>query len=397
MHLTPFAVERWFNEYEFRTPIDIGESCARPLRVEELLTFSSAICPTPDLNAVRLGYIESDGRADLRAAIAALYPGARAEDVLITGGAIEANFLALAALSGDPTSGTGVSAGPERNFQPGDRVICAVPTYQQLFEVPRAQGARVSFWHLRPENGWLPDLDELRDLFRERTKAVIINFPNNPTGSAIDQAFLEAVAELCGEQGALLYSDEVYRGLPLASETGQPSVWNTRAGDRAVVGSLSKAYGLPGLRVGWLVAPPWLRRRAHEIRDYTSISSPALSEELALLAIAAQPAIFAAQRDHARRNLALVERTLAQSEGRLSWVVPREGVVGFIRYTADLPSRDFCRRLAEEYGTLVVPGDCFAADDPLAFDRYFRLGFGYETAKLEAGLTQLASFVRQLS
>lgn len=368
MRLTPFGVERWFDAHEARARYNIAESCARPLGLEELLRVAGGNAPS-----VRLGYQPSAGRAELRAAVAALYPRAGADDVLVTTGAIEANFLALSTLSA-----------------PGDRVIALFPTYQQLYEIPRAQGALVEFWRLRPESGWRPDLDELRQLLREPARLVVVNFPNNPTGAAVDRAFLAELAGLCRERGALLYSDEVYRGLNLRYQVGQPSAWEVAPGECVVVGSLSKAYGLPGLRTGWLLAPREVRRRAHEVRDYTSISSSALSEELALLALGARERLLALQREHALANLRLVEGCLAASEGRLSWTPPDEGVVGFVRYRARLPSAELGRRLVDEAETLVVPGECFGVEG------HFRLGFGYETSTLAAGLDRLSGLVADL-
>jgi aspartate/methionine/tyrosine aminotransferase len=202
-----------------------------------------------------LAYGDPDGAEALRAAVAALYPGARAKDVLITAGATEANFLALSTLC-------------ER----GDRVIVAAPTYQPLYEIPRARGATVSVWHLRPENNWRPDLAELRRLFERPAQLVIINFPNNPTGATVDREFLEATFSLCREHGALLYADEVYRGLALSGAASQPSSWELTAGETVAVGSFSKTYGLPGLRVGWMLAPPHVRAAVRRTRAYTSIS-----------------------------------------------------------------------------------------------------------------------------
>jgi aspartate/methionine/tyrosine aminotransferase len=361
VHLTPFAVERWLARYERTVPYNIAESCAQPLTLADLGGMA------PDL---RLGYGDGAGGAELREAIAALYPGATADDVLVTVGAIEANFLALAALCG-----------------PGDRAVVAVPAYQQLYEVPRGQGAEVALWPLRREDGWRPDLDALRRLLQRRTKLVVVNFPNNPTGATGD---LPRLAALCAEQGAVLHSDEVYRGLPAPERAPQPSAWGA-GGPAVVVGSLSKAYGLPGLRVGWLVAPPAVRARAQEIRDYTSICPPAPSEALALAALRAREAILDRQRRHAAANRALVEAALAASGGRLDWVAPEEGVVGCVRCACDLPARTFATRLAEERGTLVVPGDCFELDGCC-----FRLGFGYEREKLAAGLARLVALAAEV-
>jgi len=364
MELSPFGVERWLARYEFRVPYNIAESCAEPLSLAELAELAN-LSGSPMSSELRLAYVDAAGSPELRSAIAAAYPGAAPDDVLVTIGAIEANFLALAVLCG-----------------PGDRVVVAVPAYQQLHEVPRAQGADVAFWPLRREDQWRPDFDHLRRLLQVRTKAVVVNFPNNPTGVSLTPVELGHLTALCAEHGAVLHSDEVYRGLPALGRPEQPSAWGM--GQTAVVGSLSKAYGLPGLRIGWLLAPAGIRERAQEMRDYTSICPPAPSEALAMAALRARPAILERQRQHAAANRALVEQVLQASGGRLDWVPPEEGVVGCVRLRANVPARDFATRLAEEYGTLVVPGDCFGLEGCC-----FRLGFGYQRERLAAGLERL--------
>lgn len=351
------------------TTYNLAESCVLPPRLQDLPTPGQQ----PDDFARCLGYGDPNGSWALRAAVAALYVGARPEDVLITAGGTEANFLALSALCG-----------------PNDRVVIAAPTYQPLHEVPRAQGARVDVWPLRPEDGWRPDLDELRHLLRQPAQLVIINFPNNPTGATVDLEFLHATADLCHQNGALLYADEVFRGLPLGSQIGQPSVWDVAPGTCVLVGSLSKTYGLPGLRVGWLIAPEHVRASARRIRDYTSICSSVLSEAMAVQVLGAGETLLLAQRAHAQRNLEHVAAFLANEDGRLRWQPPREGTIGFVRYSAQLPSRCFARRLAEQWQTLVVPGACFGQEP------YFRLGFGGETTALLRGLHRLQAFVAAL-
>lgn len=347
---------------------NLAESCVLPPRLDDVL-----LALPLGSSASRLGYGDPDGTEALRSAVAALYPGARSEDVLITTGATEANFLALSTLCGA-----------------GDRVIVAAPTYQPLYEVPRSSGATVDFWWLRAEDRWHPDLAELRRLLRNPARLVIINFPNNPTGATGGRDFLEAAADLCRAHGALLYSDEVYRGLPLSSESGQPSVWEAAPRESVVIGSLSKTYGLPGLRVAWLVGPHAVRAGARRVRAYTSISPSVLSEELAVRVFGVGPALLRAQRTHARRNLAYVEAFMRQEQHGLSWVAPTEGAVGFVRYASKLPSSQFAHRLADEKGTLVVPGACFGQE------HHFRLGFGGDTQTLQAGLGQLGAFIAAL-
>lgn len=379
--IAPFAVERWFARYEFKVTYNLAESCVLPLRVEELLALAGggdgAAATATALNT-RLGYIESDGLPALREAVAGLYPTARPDperEVLLTVGAIEANLLGLSALA-----------------EPGARLVVAVPTYQQLYEVPRAMGARVDFWPLQPELGWLPDLDHLRQLLQEPARAVVVNFPNNPTGVMPPAAWLAEFVGICRERDVLIYADEVYRGLTLTEGEEPPPSLRELAPERVVaVGSLSKAYGLPGLRTGWLVAPRALRQRAAEIRDYTSICGPALSEHLALLALAGRRQLWDRGRRHARQNLALVQAFLADHPDLFSWRRPDQGVVGFVRLHLPLSAAEFAERLAEEQSTLILPGTTFEREG------YFRLGFGYETAKLQAGLERLGALARSLA
>jgi aspartate/methionine/tyrosine aminotransferase len=347
---------------------DLSESCMRPPSIDALPLQRSA-----EGSAPFLAYGDPDGAEELRSAVAALYPGARAQDVLITAGATEANFLALSTLCA-----------------PGDRVIVAAPTYQPLYEVPRARGASVSWWQLRPENNWRPDLSELRRLLERPARLVILNFPNNPTGATVDREFLEATSELCREHGALLYADEVYRGLALSDAAGQPSSWDVAPGETVVVGSFSKTYGLPGLRVGWLLAPPHVRAGVRRTRAYTSISPSVLSEALAIRILGVGDTLLSAQRAQARRNLAHVAAFVNQAQHRLSWVPPAEGAVGFVRYACRLPSTEFARRLADRWHTLVVPGTCFG------YEQHFRVGFGGDSATLLEGLRRLWNFVSTL-
>ena len=350
--------------------LNLADSCSLPPRLDDL-----PLLPAADRSPSCLGYGDPDGAEPLRSAVAALYPGALPEDVLITAGATEANYLALSALC-----------------EPGDRVIVATPTYQPLYEVPRARGATVEFWRLRPEDGWHPDLSELRHLLNsiQPTRLVILNFPNNPTGASVDRAFLQMASELCRKHGALLYADEVYRGLSLSSVAGQPSAWEITPGECVVVGSLSKTYGLPGLRIGWLVAPEHVRTGVRRMRAYTSISPSVLSEEMAVRVLDAGAELLAAQRSHVRRNLAHMEAFVQEETNRLSWVPPVEGTVGFVRYASQLPSSEFARRLAEQWRTLVVPGACFG------YEQHVRVGFGGDTRGLTHGLRQLGDFVATL-
>lgn len=390
LRVTPFAVERWFGRYEFTTEINIAESCVQPMTPDELLEVAG-VGPAQRhefLGKVRLGYTDSLGLPELRAAVAALYPDTPADQVLITTGAIEANYLLARALA-----------------EPGREFICVHPVYQQLYQVAADLGARPVFWRLRWEDGFRPDLDELERLIEAHpdAKRLIINFPHNPTGAVLREGEMERLCGLAARHGLLLHADEVYRGLDL-DPSSPPSPTARRFLPGAVItGSLSKAYGLPGLRIGWIVAPRPIIQKCWELRDYTSISVSALGETLAWLALTHREPVLDRNRTIARRNLALLKAFMEANSAFVRWVPPKEGVVSFPRL---LPaalegaasgraegsfrdSEDLCRVMAEEHGVLLLPGTCF--DEPA----HFRLGFGYETGRLEVGLARFAAFFRR--
>ncbi len=407
--VTPFAVERWFGKYEFTTEINIAESCVQPMTPDELLELAGLgeAERRELLGRVRLGYTDSLGLPELREEVAALYPGTPADQVLITGGAIEANYLLARALT-----------------VPGEEFVCLHPVYQQLYQVAADLGARPVFWRLRWEDGFRPDLDELERLLEAHPGArrLVINFPHNPTGAVLSPDEMKRLADIVvrhgvGGGGLLVHADEVYRGLNLDPAAAPSPTIRQFLPDAVVTGSLSKAYGLPGLRIGWIVGPRPVIQKCWELRDYTSISVSALGETLAWQALAHREAVLARNRAIARRNLAVLSAFVEENSVFLEWVPPKEGVVAFprllpaalglgrgpaapgaggdpsdrsVRTSRFRDSEDICRVLAEEHGVLLLPGTCF--DEPL----HFRLGFGYETDRLQTGLARLGAFFRGL-
>lgn len=378
MRIPPFGVERWFVRYEFRVSTNIAESCIQPFSVQELC----GLCGVDpgELLRARVGYADGLGAEELRLEVAGLYPDTGPENVLITTGAIEANFLIAQAL-----------------LEPGDSAVCVFPAYQQLYSVPASAGASVRRWELREAQGYRPDLGDLDRLAPEgeRLRLLTVNFPHNPTGAVVDRLTMAALVRFAASRGAYLHSDEVYRGLTLAGGQ-EPSPSAREFSPEAVVtGSMSKAFGLSGARIGWIAGPEPVIRRCAEIRDYVSICPSALGERLALMALRNRDAVLRRNRAIARRNFALFQRFLARNQDVLSCPPPAEGVVAFPRYVNDsgpapgpLPgSSEFCRRLAEDHGVLLIPGDCFEQE------HHFRIGFGYETETLERGLSVLENFM----
>ncbi|MGE5653222.1 MAG: aminotransferase class I/II-fold pyridoxal phosphate-dependent enzyme [Bacillota bacterium] len=369
MRIEPFAIERWFAKYEFLAKYNLAESCVQSFTVAELLDLTRT--SMAEVLAHPLGYSESNGCAELRELIAGLYPGATAANVLVTVGAIEANFLALSAL-----------------VKPGGQVVSEFPAYQQLYSIPEALGADVSRWELREDEGYYPNVDRLRSLLTVDPELVIINHPHNPTGKRISAQTLAEIGKVVDDAGAILYSDEVYRGLTLHDDLPSPSAWSTN-GRRVVVGSMSKAYGLSGLRIGWIVADEDLIERCWCLRDYTSICPPQLSEKLAILALQNRELVLTRNRAIARLNLSLVNDWLRSLDGLITWHEPEEGVIGFPRLHFADDSQLFCEHLMKEMGVLFVPGKCF--DEP----RHIRLGFGYGTQKLEQGLELVSHYLKR--
>ncbi len=366
MKIEPFSIERWFGRYEFTARHNIAESCVKPFTLSELADLCGADVFHGD-RPVGLGYTDSRGLPELREEIARLYPGRGPENVLVTAGAIEANFLVFGALLG-----------------PGDTVISEFPAYQQLYEVPRSLGAEVKLWHLEAEKGFRADISELEGLVAQGARMIVINHPHNPTGAAIDSGSMAAVCEIAEQRGAYLLSDEVYRGLSLSDAVASPSA--QRFSDDAVsVGSMSKAYGLSGLRIGWVVGPGEVIEKCLTLRDYTSICPAGPSQLLAMAALRNAEKVLARNRAIARKNFAILDEWVRANSGLVSYVPPKEGVVAFVKYAPQAPSLDMATEIVTQDGVLVVPGSCFEMEG------YFRIGFGGDTATLETGLALLAT------
>ncbi len=380
MNIPPFGVERWFVKYEFKVSLNIAESCIQPFTTRELCELCGE--DPASLLDLRVGYSDGLGSEDLRAAIASLYPETGPANVLVTTGAIEANFLVSQAVLG-----------------PGKKAVVEFPAYQQLYSVPASTGAEVKLWELREEKLYQPDLADLEALAPpgEPLHMLTINHPHNPSGARVNAEFLGKVHAFVSERGGVLHSDEVYRGLTLGDQYSPSASARDASPEAVVVGSMSKAYGLSGARIGWIAGPEAIVRRASEIRDYVSICPAAQSERLALMVLRNREKVLDRNRAIARRNHRLLQGFLGHNSDVVSGPVPHEGVICFPRYHRPagdgrpLPaSREFCGRLAEERGVLLVPGECFERE------HHFRLGFGYDTAKLEAGLDVLGRYMDEV-
>ena len=365
MSFEPFVMERWQSTWENRVRFNLSESGVHPLSARELLALAGAAAdPMLDL---ALGYPQSNGTEALRAAIAGHYPGATLDHVLVTSGSAESNYVNC-----------------WRLLEPRDRVAIMLPNYQQIWGLARTFGADVRPFHLREDNGWQPDLAELDAAIAPGTKLVVITHPNNPTGVVLHPDVVDRIVARAEAAGAWILSDEVYQGAERAGVL-TPSLWG-RSERVIITNGLSKAYGLPGLRIGWCVAPPphigelWARK------DYTTIGPTVMSDALAALAVRAdvRPKIFERTRAIIRANWRVMERFLTAMDGEFTYRVPDAGAIVYARYRAGVNSSALAETLRRDHDVLIVPGDQFG------MDRFVRLGFGPPAEDLEAALERVA-------
>ncbi len=374
MRIRDFGVEQWMNRWETRCRYNLAETCVASLAVDELLELAGT---TPaalasELAPMRLTYGAIEGSERLRTAIAALYESASPDDVLVAHGAIGANALAYEAL-----------------IEPGDVVISLVPTYQQHTAIPESLGAEVRELRLHEEDGWLPDVDELRRLAGRRIKVIALVNPNNPTGSLLDEARLAAIVALAREHGAWILADEVYRGLDQAGDGTSPSIVD-RYERTLGVGSMSKAFSLAGLRLGWIVAPPEARPAVTRHRDYSVISVGMVDDLLAAIALEAREAVLGRSRSIVRGNLAVLDDWVA-GERLVDYVRPASGTTALLRYAIGLPSEALCVGLLEAEGVMLTPGSA------LDMEGYLRIGYANHPSVLGAGLARTSAFLDALS
>jgi aspartate/methionine/tyrosine aminotransferase len=373
MKLDEFAMERMQSTYENQVDFNLSESGVHPLTLGELVDDEPS---RQALLAEGLRYTQSNGTVALRGAIAAMYPGATIDHVQVTNGGSEANYITTWNL-----------------VEPGDEVVLMVPNYMQTWGLARAFGGEVKEWPLvlrGAPNRWRVDIDKLEQLVSARTKLIIVCNPNNPTGARIDADDLDRISAVAARHGAWVLSDEIYRG---AERDGRetPSIWGRY--DRAIVTSgLSKAYGLPGLRIGWIVGSPALVGKLWSYHDYTTISPGALSDALARRAL--QPErraqILARTRRILNENYPIIAEWLDGHGGLLTYVPPDAGAIVYVHYEHAINSTALVTSLRTDKNVLIVPGDHFGMDG------YLRIGFGDEPAYLRSGLGRLRDLLVEI-
>lgn len=362
MHIDPFATENYFSLYEFTTPHLLCASDCETMTVAELLEWGGV--DVAALMDVRLGYTESAGHPALRAAVAALYESVDPAEVVMLGAPEEGIYLTMRSL-----------------LEPGDHVVVLTPAYDSLLNLAEHITGNVSRWPIRPQpGGWSLDLAELERLVTVGTRLVVANFPHNPTGYLPDAAEFEALIDIVRRSGAWLLCDEMYRGLERDPAHRLPSAAD-HAGRAIVLSGLSKTYGLPGLRTGWLIVRnPATRAALINWKHYTTICAAAPSEALAIAALRAHETLAARSRRIIAGNLATAGDFFKRHAGLFDWRPPRAGSVALVGI--DVPSATtYCHALAREAGVLLLPGTCLGAGDHSVRFGFGRSGF---TAALSA-------------
>jgi len=366
MQIQPFRIEQYFGKYEFTAKYLLSSSDAESRTVQELLDLE----PGSHERLLKhwCGYTESPGAPALREIISGMYRGVRPEDVLVMAATEEGIFVLYHAL-----------------LSPGDHVIVETPCYESALEVARSTGARVSEWPRSEENGWAHDLAALEKLIQPNTKIIYVNTPHNPTGLVMPASVFEQVRSLAASRGVIFFCDEVYRELEHDPADRLPAACEVY--ERAVsLGSMSKTYGLPGLRLGWLVSKDAdILRRCLELKYYTTICTSAPSEFLSALALRHRQVLVERNREIVLRNLPLLDSFFERRSDLFEWVKPNASPIGFVRYKPQRDVLSFCEDVVGNAGVLLLPGTVY--DQP----RHIR--FGYGRRNMPEALAQFSAYL----
>ena len=364
-----FELEQWQSDYERTVEYNLADSSVRGAPLAEVL----GPAEIPGFLDIELGYPEVNGTAELRQRIARLYPSAASANVLVTVGGAEANAIICQTL-----------------LEPGDRVVVMEPGYRQVWGLARMAGCDVVPFPLDPDRGWRPDLEALAAAVTSGTKLIYVVNPNNPTGTVLRADEATAIIEIASRVGAWILADEVYRGAERHGDAETPSFWNRY--ERVVaINSLSKAYGLAGLRIGWVVGPASLVGPLWRRHEYAVISAAAPSMRLAELALseAIRPRLLGRQRQLSRAGWERLEAWVAEHPDLVS-VAPAEATsIAFVRYHLPQSSVAVANAIRKA-GVLVAPGEFLGAD------HHLRLTHGLGRERVVPALERIATVLAGL-
>jgi len=372
MKIDVFELERIQSMYENKVEYNLSDTGVHPYTLKELFTGEEI----EELAGQRLGYGHTNGDPGLREVIGRLYPGADAANVLVTNGSSEANFIVVWSL-----------------LEPGDELVLMQPNYMQIWGLARSFGAQVKSFYLIEEIDWGPSLEQLKEQVTPRTKMIAVCNPNNPTGAVLSELEMRWVFKLAEQVGAWIYADEIYRGAELDGKETLSFYGYADYKKVIVNGGLSKAYGVPGIRIGWLVGPFDMIARGWGYHDYTTITTGIVNQWIArrVLQPGIREKILNRNREMLKENLNVLQQWADTHNGLFRFVPPRAGAMAFIKHNLPIESREFVTRLRVERSVFVIDGDCFGMDG------YLRIGFGMEKEYLKAGLARIDEFLKDIT
>jgi aspartate/methionine/tyrosine aminotransferase len=360
------------SKFEQDVEFNLSESGVHPLLLKELL--SDDPNNIEKFLATDLNYPHVDGIPELKENIATFYDGATPENVLVTVGAVEANYNTTHTLLSN-----------------GEEIVVMLPNYMQIWGIAKNYNLKLKEFHLCEENGWAIDLDELNESVSKNTKLIAICNPNNPTGYILTEVEMNTIIEIADSVGAWILADEVYSGAERLTDTQTPSFYG-RYDKVVAVCSLSKAYGLPGLRIGWAVAPKDLIDNIWARHEYTTISATMLSNKLAAIATSPEvrPRIIQRTRDYIRNGYNILQKWMDTHKDTFTVIPPQAAAIAFVRYHLDINSTEFAERLRKEKSVFIVPGDHFG------MDKFFRISFGLPQDYLTSGLNRIHDMIMEI-
>jgi aspartate/methionine/tyrosine aminotransferase len=366
-------MERMMSMFEQDVEYNLTESGVHPMLMRDLLADRSDLIA--ELLDTDLNYPHVNGIPELRQHIADMYSDAKADNVLVTVGAIEANYITTRTL-----------------LAPGDEIVIMLPNYMQIWGIARNHGLSIKTFSLLEDQGWAPNFDELESAVSPDTRLIAICNPNNPTGRILTESEMETIIRVADKVEAWILADEVYSGAERLTDIQTPSFYG-RYPKVIAVGSMSKAYGLPGLRIGWAVGPSNTLNDIWARHEYTTISATMLSNKLAALALSPEvrPRILQRTRSYIRQGFPVLQQWVDDHENTFSLTPPGAAAIAFVRYHLDINSTTFTERLRQEKSTLIVPGDHFG------MDHFVRISFGLPHDYLVAALDRIHALIGEMA
>ncbi|NHK31000.1 MAG: aminotransferase class I/II-fold pyridoxal phosphate-dependent enzyme [Asgard group archaeon] len=368
----PFEHEVMASQNEKKVEYNLSESGVHPLLLRELLKDNPEYIET--LLSTEIDYAHANGNPELRENIAALYSECKPSNVLVTVGAIEANYNSIHTL-----------------LQPGDEIAIMLPNYMQIWGIAKNHGLKINPFHLNQDKGWQVNLDELKQAVTPKTKLIAVCNPNNPTGYILTNEEMNAIINSAEGVGAWILSDEVYTGAERITDKETPSFYGLY--DKVIaVNSMSKAYGLPGLRLGWAVSSTDIIEKIWRRHEYTTLSTSIFSNNLAALALSAdiRPRIIQRTRNYIRKGFPILQKWIDKQMDVFQMVPPQAAAIAFLQYQLLINSTELANRLIQEKSVLIVPGDHFGMDN------FIRVSYGLPKDFLTEGLTRIQQLVTEI-